>query len=238
MLRAGVQHVRFALVAELAVIQPVHLNDQVYEAVKARLLSRDLGPGTKLSLQGLADKLAVSRSPVAHALTRLVAEGLVEVGRRGYQVRPLTPTLMAEAHDVRCAYELFAADRTVGRLLAEQLQRLRSLLSDTVEFVDNFEFLDKREYMLANKAFHEYLVDLAGNATLLHAYRSLSLHELMERVLAGPSREAGNSSEEHRRIVEAYEAGDLPAARAAIIANVETGKQLALEMIESSGGFI
>jgi DNA-binding GntR family transcriptional regulator len=225
-------------VAELSVIQPVHLNDQVYEAVKARLLTRDLGPSTKLNLQGVADELSVSRSPVAHALTRLVAEGLVEVDRRGYRVRPITPALMAEAHDVRCAYELFAADRTVGRLSSQQLDELRDLLARTLDLVDDFEFLDKHEYMLANKAFHEYLVGLAGNSTLLHAYRALSLHELMERALAGPSKEAGNSSEEHRRIVEAYDAGDLPAARAAIIANVETGKRLTLEMIESSGGVL
>lgn len=224
--------------AEIAVIQPVHLNDQVYEAVKTRLLSRDLGPGTRLNLQALADELTVSRSPVAHALTRLVVEGLVEVDRRGYRVRPVTPTVMAEAHDVRCAYELFAADRTVGGLTGEQLAQLRALYDRTVELVDNFEFIDKRRYMLANKAFHEYLVDVAGNALLSHAYRALSLHELMERALAGPSTEAGDSSAEHRRIVEAYEAGDLAAARAAIVANVETGKRLSLATIERSGGVL
>jgi DNA-binding GntR family transcriptional regulator len=232
------QHVTVARVTESAVIQPVHLNDQVYEAVRARLVTRELGPGTRLGLQVLADELAVSRSPVHHALTRLVTEGLVEVDRRGYRVRPLTPKLIAEAHDVRCALELFAADRTVGLLSDEQLQRLTSLVDHTVELVEDFEFVDKHEYMLANKAFHEYIVDLADNAVLSHTYRSLSLHELMERALAGPTQAAGNSSEEHRRIGDAYEAGDLPAARAAIIANVETGKQLALEVIETSGGVL
>jgi DNA-binding GntR family transcriptional regulator len=230
------QHGTVGAVAGAAVIQPLHLGDQVYEAVRARLLTRELGPGNRLGLQALADELDVSRSPVQHALTRLVAEGLVEVGRRGYRPRPLTARLMAEAHDVRSALELFAADVTVGRLSEDQLEQLRRRLSDTVELVENFEFVDKHEYMLANKAFHECLVDLAGNESLSRTYRSLSLHELMERVLAGPSRAAGNSSEEHRRIVEAYEAGDLPAARAAIIANVETGKLLAIEVIEASGG--
>jgi DNA-binding GntR family transcriptional regulator len=238
MLHAGMQQVTVARVTDAAVIQPLHLNDQVYEAVRARLLTREFGPGTRLGLQALADELAVSRSPVQHALTRLVTEGLVEVDRRGYRPRAMTPKLMAEAHGVRCALELFAADQTVGHVSAEQLERLRSRLEHTVDLVEDFEFVDKHEYMLANKAFHEYLVDLAGNGLLSHTYRALSLHELMERVLAGPTRAAGNSSEEHRRIVEAYEAGDLPAARAAIIANVETGKQLAIEVIEASGGVL
>jgi DNA-binding GntR family transcriptional regulator len=232
------QHVTVRRVAGAAVIQPYHLNDQVYEAVRARLLTREFGPGTRLGLQALADELAVSRSPVQHALTRLVTEGLLEVDRRGYRPRPLTPTLMAEAHDVRCAIELFAADQIVGRLSRDQLDLLRVRLDHTVQLVENFEFVDKHEYMLANKAFHECIVDLAANGTLSHTYRSLSVHELMERVLAGPTRGAGDSSEEHRRIVEAFEAGDLPAARAAIIANVETGKRLAIEVIEASGGVL
>ena len=91
--------------------------------------------------------------------------------------------------------------------------------------------------MLANKAFHEYLVDLAGNETLSDAYRGLSLHELMERVLfSGPTRTAGKSSEEHQAIVAAYEAGDLEEARAAIVANIETGLRIAVAMIDESGG--
>jgi DNA-binding GntR family transcriptional regulator len=232
------QHGTVAPVAGAAVIQPLHLGDQVYEAVRARLLTRELGPGKRLGLQALADELDVSRSPVQHALTRLVAEGLVEVDRRGYRPRALTATLMAEAHDVRRALELFAAEVTVGRLSEEQLDELRGRLAHTVELVENFEFVDKHEYMLANKAFHECIVDLAGNGSLSRTYRSLSLHELMEQVLAGPTRRAGNSSEEHRRIVDAYEAGDVPAARAAIIANIETGKQLAIEVIDASGGLL
>ena len=122
---------------------------------------------------------------------------------------------------------------------AEQLQGLRHLLDETVVCVENLELVDKHEYMLANKAFHEFLVDLAGNETLSYAYRSLSLHELMERVLfSGPTRTAGNSTEEHRAIVAAYEAGDLDAARMAIIANVETGQRIAVAMIEASGGVL
>jgi DNA-binding GntR family transcriptional regulator len=219
-------------------IQRIDLNDQAYETIKSRLLSREFGPQAKLSLQTLADELEVSRSPIHHALTRLVTEGLVEVDRRGYWVRPLTADLMSETHDVRCAIELFAADRTVGLLSPEQLETMHELVQETVDLVSDEEFVDKYAFMLANKAFHEYIVDLAGNATLSETYRSLSLHQLMERALAGSTTEAGNSNDEHRRILHAYEAGDLVAARAAIVANVETGKRLALAVIDASGGVL
>jgi DNA-binding GntR family transcriptional regulator len=182
--------------------------------------------------------LNVSRSPVQIALSVLVAQGLVDLDRGGYRVRPLTTTLIEEAHGVRCALELYAAEQTIEQVSSDEVERFRTLLERTVACVDNFEFVDKHEYMLANKAFHEYIVDLAGNETLSTTYRSLNIHELMERVMFGPTRSAGNSSDEHRAIVAAYEARDLPAARAAILANVGTGKRLSIEMIEASGGSV
>ena len=182
-------------------IQRVDLQDQVYETVKARVLSGELGPDARLPLQAIADELSVSRSSGPPRLDAPPhAQRLVELDSRGYRVRPVTAKRIEEAHGVRRALELYAAEQTVGRVSAEQLRVLRYLLDDTVECVENLELVDKHEYMLANKAFHEYLVDLAGNETLSYAYRSLSLHELMERVLfSGPTRTAGNSSEEHRR---------------------------------------
>ena len=71
-----------------------NLNEQVYETLRQRVLRRDPGPGTKLSLHELASELGVSRSPVHHALTRLVAEGLLSVkARRGYYVTPVTSSM-------------------------------------------------------------------------------------------------------------------------------------------------
>jgi DNA-binding GntR family transcriptional regulator len=65
------------------------LADQVYEELRGRVLRRRHAPGGKLSLHGLAAELGVSRSPVHHALTRLVSEGLLTVRpRRGYYVTP------------------------------------------------------------------------------------------------------------------------------------------------------
>ena len=80
---------RIAHVGDLAALRPTraNLNDVVYETIKQRLVRRELGPGEKVSLHELATALGVSRSPVHHALTRLVAEGLLTVkSRRGYYV--------------------------------------------------------------------------------------------------------------------------------------------------------
>jgi DNA-binding GntR family transcriptional regulator len=215
------------------------LNDQVYAAIKARLLTGEFGGGTKISLQTLADELGVSRSPVHHAFTRLQTEGLVVSEPRGYVVRPLTVQLMDELHEVRLALELHAASLTVGRLARPQLDRFRELLEETCVPVTNRRMTDVRRYLLANTAFHEYQVDLAGNATLSQMHRRLCVFALQERALVvlGESA-AGDSDEQHRAIVDAYERGDVDAARDAIAANVETGRRIARTAIERAGGVL
>jgi DNA-binding GntR family transcriptional regulator len=147
-------------------IAGAHLNQQVYEELRMRVLTRRHAPGEKLSLHVLADELGVSRSPVHHALTRLVAEGLLTVkARRGYYVTPVTAVALAEGYDVRLALELHAAERAVGRLVPEELQALRALLDATAEAISH------SEWDSANAAFHEQQIDLAGNALLSGFYR-------------------------------------------------------------------
>src|SRR3954453_7290693 len=52
--------------------------DQVYDAVRARILSGDLPRGSRLRQAALAEELGVSRTPLREALRRLATEGLVE----------------------------------------------------------------------------------------------------------------------------------------------------------------
>jgi DNA-binding GntR family transcriptional regulator len=210
-----------------------NLNDRVYETLKTRLVRRELGPGEKVSLHELAASLGVSRSPVHHALTRLVSEGLLTVkSRRGYYVSPLTEAAIAEGYDVRLALELQAAESAVGKVGRAELRRFRELHDAAADAVSH------AEWDTANAAFHEHQVDLAGNALLSRFYRELSVN-LMMQVIRGGKLEGGSYlPTEHEAIVAAYEAGDLAAASAAIRAHIGTGRRIALEAIEASGGVL
>jgi DNA-binding GntR family transcriptional regulator len=203
-----------------------NLNDQVYETIKRRLVRRELGPGEKVSLHELAGELGVSRSPVHHALTRLVSEGLLTVkSRRGYYVTALTANALADGYDVRLGLELHAAEGAIGRVGPAQLGRFRELYEQTTDAVSH------EEWDTANAAFHEHQVDLAGNALLSRFYRELSVN-LMMQVIRGGKLEAGSYlATEHGAIVEAFEAADLAAAQTAIRAHVETGRRIALDAL-------
>jgi DNA-binding GntR family transcriptional regulator len=219
--------------AMATIVAGAHLNEQVYEEIRARVLTRRHAPGAKLSLHGLASELGVSRSPVHHALTRLVAEGLLSVqARRGYYVTPVTAVALAEGYDVRLALELHAAERTLGGLGAAELSHLRSLLDATADAISH------SEWDTANAAFHEYQIDLAGNALLSRFYRELSVNRMMQVIRGGRVEGHEHLVTEHGRIVEAFEAGDLEAARQAIHEHIETGRRIAIEALERSGGVL
>jgi DNA-binding GntR family transcriptional regulator len=214
-----------------ATLPRTNLNEQVYETLRRRLLHRDPGPGAKLSLHELATELGVSRSPVHHALTRLVSEGLLTVkARRGYYVTPVTVQALVEGYDVRLALELHAAELTVGRLEPPQIARFRDLLEATAVA------LSHEVWDTTNAAFHEYQIDLAGNALLSRFYRELSVN-LMMQVIRGGRLEGGEYlTTEHRNIVDAFEARDLDAAKQSIRTHIESGRRIALEAIDRAGG--
>jgi DNA-binding GntR family transcriptional regulator len=211
----------------------VHLNERVYEELRTRVLTRQHAAGAKLSLHALAAELGVSRSPVHHALTRLVAEGLLTVRpRRGYYVTPVTAQALADGYEVRLALELLAAERTVSGLEAPALQAFESLLEGTAAAISH------EQWDAANAAFHEYQIDLAGNALLSKFYRELSVNLLMQVIRAGHVEDHANLVTEHRRIVEAFVTGDRDAVEHAIRAHIETGRRIALDAIERAGGVL
>ena len=98
--------------------------------------------------------------------------------------------------------------------------------------------ISHEEWDTANAAFHEYQIDLAGNGLLSHVYRELSVNLLMQVIRSGRVEGHEDLVTEHRRIVDAFEAGDAAAARRAIREHIETGRKIALDAIERAGGVL
>jgi DNA-binding GntR family transcriptional regulator len=210
-----------------------NLNERVYDELRARLLTRQEPAGGKLSLHALATQLGVSRSPVHHALTRLVAEGLLTVRpRRGYYVTPVTAAAVDEGYDVRLALELLAAERGLERVDDEELERFTELLDATDAAISH------EEWDAANAAFHEFQIDLAGSELLSRFYRELSVNLMMQVIRGGQIEGHANLVTEHGRIVNAFRSGELAAAERAIREHVETGRRIALDAIERAGGVL
>ena len=148
----------------------------------------------------------------------------------------LKPVESDEAFDARMALELGAVQLTMGRLTDEQLAEFRRLAEATAPAVTEGHFTDAAAYRETNAAFHSFLVEATGNATLVEAHRQLSVLDYMAQALAPGVDVIGDIVQDHRDLVGAFERGDLAAARDIVVSHTEHAKATMRAGIEKGGG--
>ena len=140
-----------------------------------------------------------------------------------------------EAFDARCAIELGVAEMTVGHLSEEDLSGLKHRLEAMRPLIRENRFVDFERYLIANNDYHEYLVGLAKNETLLSAYRSLKIKGLMVRALGGTSKTSDRVIEDHIQLTDAFAAGDFEMAKTAIKDHTALAKHRVREAAADQG---
>ncbi len=140
-----------------------------------------------------------------------------------------------EAFDARMALELGAAQLLIGRLTPEQLGEYRRLAEATVPYVKSGHFTDVGAFRETNAAFHMFTIEATGNTTLAEAYRRLLVQEYMAQALTPSVDLAADIAKDHLDIVEAFERGDLNAARDLIVTHSDHAKATMRAGIEQAG---
>jgi DNA-binding GntR family transcriptional regulator len=105
------------------------LAEQVYERLRHRLRTGAFAPGERLIDAGLAQNLAVSRTPVREALSRLAADGLLETRGGGFQVMRPTLADMEEIFEIRRLIEPPAARQAATRMTPAAREALTRALA-------------------------------------------------------------------------------------------------------------
>jgi DNA-binding GntR family transcriptional regulator len=189
-----------ASVEDIIVIQEVSLGEQVRRKLQMDIISGEIPPGTILSGPALAQHLGISSSPVREALLQLAADGLLEVRRnRGFVV--VTPTVedLRNTFQVRVRLETMAIEQLVQIGLPDPAP-LTAIADEIAAAVKKG---DVPAYMAADRAFHEALLDAAGNPVLTRI--ALKLRDTMRlygiRSENGSARQAA-SVEEHYAMIE------------------------------------
>ena len=95
---------------------PRSLTSAVLERLRSDILSTKLVPGQKLHIAGLAKQFSVSLAAVREALSRLVADGLVQASdQRGFRVSPVSPADLEDVTRTRIDIEGLALRRSIER---------------------------------------------------------------------------------------------------------------------------
>lgn len=146
----------------------LHLADQVYQELKARMHDFRLVPGDRFSELEIGRLLSVSRTPVREALFRLRNEGLLEVeSKSGWFVKPIDFARLDQLYDLRIILEQASIDRLASRNApSPELDALKA-----VWLVPAAERLtDAREVGALDEQFHSTLVQATGNEELARVH--------------------------------------------------------------------
>jgi DNA-binding GntR family transcriptional regulator len=207
------------------------LRDQVHLILRAEIVQGRLESGERLHVGRLADRLGVSPTPIKEALSRLIAEGLVEVGARGgtFVTRP-TRASVDEIFDLREVLEQFAAERAMAVATESDLAQLTELSYSIRTRVQPDGSLAYEGFSHDDIAFHNLLVGLAGNKRLMQMYQDLHAYTIVARSYyqiraKGRGNDAAGHlavSEQHLAIVAAMRAKNPDALRAAISTHISS----------------
>ncbi len=151
--------------------QTNRLAEAVYAKIKAEIFDFRLLPGDRFTETELAERYAVSRTPVRDALYRLKRDGHVDVlFRAGWVVSPLDFARFDELYDLRTVLECTAVERLCQ---AEETPRFPSL--KTLWQVPTAEREhDARKVAELDEAFHHALVEAAGNRVMTEIHDELT----------------------------------------------------------------
>ena len=194
---------------------PRAASPQVFESLRAEIISLRLAPGTVLSRADLQAQFGVSSTPIRDVLMRLEEEGLVDIFPQHATVVSLIDVPKArQAQILRRAQEqetvrILAEDagRELSRRLNAIVDHQKQLAAD-----QHFDAFDD-----ADRDFHRTLFDAAGTPGLWSLMRSRSGHlDRIRRLNLPAEGKMDQIIRDHARIVRAVASGKPLAAQEAM----------------------
>jgi GntR family transcriptional regulator, rspAB operon transcriptional repressor len=197
------------------------LTDEAYHYVRDGIMRGEFPTGSVLAELEIARTLGSSRTPVRHALSLLLKEGLLEIGsRRQVIVRGFTPEHRAEILMLREALEGLAVKRASEVISDDDVDYLRLLIFRQRRAARNGKddaFLDLDE------EFHLRIVEAARLPILHGVLGQLRGFVRVARLDAKRPRSVLEQvTNEHERIVDALDARDADEALTALIEHLHT----------------
>lgn len=204
-------------------------SERAYSHVKERILSGALEGGELISEGEVADRMAMSRTPVREAFLRLQAEGWMKLyPKRGAAIIPVKPQEAEEVLQARVLVETHAVTVIAGDAgrvdpLVAQLRTIIDRQHAAATGADLAGFID------ADADLHTAIVRAAGNGLLIDFYTGLrdrqrrmtgdsvrrggEWDEMTRRPEGrrGPSDKQVRILDQHRRLVDLIAAGDAAA---------------------------
>ena len=208
---------------ERLAVQP-QLVDRVYAAILDGICAGRLAPGERITQDGLAETLAVSRQPVLQALLLLKKQGFVrDTGRRGLIVAPLDPQFVEHVYQVRGALDGTAARGAAIQRAPDAAARGEALIAAGRQAA---KARDVGRMIAADIDFHRFIYDLSGNPLIAEA---ASLHWQHIRRVMGSVLQSDRVTriwDEHAAILDSIVGGRAGEAESRARAHAEAASRM------------
>jgi DNA-binding GntR family transcriptional regulator len=182
--------------------------DRAYAALRDVIVSLNVydEPGDlRLDERQLAQDLGISRTPVREAMAQLEREGFVRsIPRRGIYVVRKTKREVIEMITAWAALESMAARLITLEASDEEIATLRAMFTT---FEDGRLHARLDEYSEVNIQFHQAIIRMSRNSTLIQLAENLFAHmRMIRRKTIGEDDRADRSIRDHMSIIQALEA--------------------------------
>jgi DNA-binding GntR family transcriptional regulator len=206
----------------------------IYLALRERILSNDIGPGTRLVMRDVANQYRASDIPVREALRMLERDGLVETAPyRGARVTTLTAKEVEETYFIRSHLESIATGLAAERITDAELAQLELLMEQMRAAVDA---QDGPAFSDLNLDFHRTIVASCGNDMLRELTMDIwQRHSGFQRVFRMVPERLGISQREHEGIMAALRDHDAERASRLALLHKQSVRDSVSALVDQDG---
>jgi DNA-binding GntR family transcriptional regulator len=202
------------------------LADDVYGAIFNKLMSLEIAPGSRITVDGLVRELEVSQTPIREALGRLEGEGLVvKTHLVGYSAAPqITRRHFDELYELRLLLEPDAARRAASRITEEKMRRLAETAEQMRRLDGGRERMKYSGFARLDAELHDEILEIAGNELIRDTLAHLHIHFHIFRLMFH-ARVTEDALGEHESLLVALSSGDATGAERAMREHIERSRQ-------------
>ncbi len=207
-----------------------NLSQTAYEQLKQMILSGELKQGQAFSINAMADKLQISRTPITNACQRLESEKLLTIlPKQGALVNTISIETACGIYELRAAIESYNAKRVFDLLDETDIAYLEESMARQKDY-------DKagrsKAFMDEDTAFHRHILEKNRNDEILSTINGLYDRAYMLGITNSSGMRPAQSIAEHEKVLQALKCGNRQAFADAIEENILNGfRNLTRQMV-------
>lgn len=202
------------------------LAEDVYGAIFNKLMSLEIAPGARITVDGLVRELEVSHTPIREALGRLEGEGLVvKTHLVGYSAAPqITRQHFDELYQLRLLLEPDAARQAARRVDPARMRKLTATAERMRHLDSGRQKLSYSGFARLDADLHDQILEIAGNDLIRQTLAHLHIHFHIFRLMFH-ARVTEEALGEHETLLVALSSGDEAGAERAMREHIERSRE-------------